>query len=122
MAARFPVHFTGLNRLMAVLGMVPARCDVTVDADTVRVRMAWAFSLTFLRSSVRLAREDHGLVWGWGVHGWRGQWLVNGSSRNLVRVELDPPTRARLLLLFPVRVRVLRVSVDDPAGLIAALT
>ena len=60
-------------------------------------------------------------MWGWGVHGWRGEWLVNGSSSGLVRIELDPPVRARMLIVR-VTVRVLRVAVEDPAGLVAALT
>jgi hypothetical protein len=122
MAARFPIRFTGANRAMVVLGLRPATSHVTVDKDTVAVRMSWGFSLTFQRSTIRLVSEDHGRVWGWGVHGWRGQWLVNGSSSGLVRFELDPPTRGRLLLLIPVKVRVLRVSVEDPAGLVAAVS
>jgi hypothetical protein len=84
--------------------------------------MSWAFSLTIPRSAIRHVAEDHGRVWGWGVHGWRGQWLVNGSSSGLVRIELDPPTRGRLLLVLPVKVCVLRVSVDDPTALVAALS
>jgi hypothetical protein len=47
-------------------------------------------------------------------------WLVNGSSTGIVRVELDPPGRAATLG-FPVRLRVLRVAVEDPAGLQHAL-
>jgi hypothetical protein len=54
------------------------------------------------------------------VHGWAGRYLVNGSGRNLVSIGLDPPQRARVIG-FPVRVRELTVSVDDPAGLVEAL-
>jgi hypothetical protein len=71
--------------------------------------------------NVRDARPDHGRVTGWGVHGWRGRWLVNGSSSGLVGVDLNPPARARVGPV-PVTVRELRVSVDDPDGLVAALT
>jgi len=47
-------------------------------------------------------------------------WLVNGSSSGIVRIELDPPDEAHVLG-FPVTLRVLRVAVEDPAGLAAAL-
>jgi hypothetical protein len=119
-AARFPIRFTGANRSMAALGMHRANAYVEVGADAVRVRMGWAFHLVVRRDAVRSATEDDGRVWGWGVHGWRGQWLVNGSASGLVRMELDPPGRARLLVV-PVTVRVLRVAVEDPVGLVAAL-
>ena len=121
MTARFPIRFTGLNRAMAVLGMSPAKSWVEVDEERLRVRMGWAFALDAPLVNVRGTREDHERVWGWGVHGWRGRWLVNGSSAGLVRIDLQPPARARIGPV-PITVRELRVSVEDPEGLVAALT
>jgi hypothetical protein len=121
MPARFPIRFTGANRAMVLLGIVPEHCRVEVDEGELRVRMAWAFQLDVPRANVRAVAPDHGLVWGWGAHGFRGTWLVNGSSAGLVRVELDPAGHGRVAG-FPVRVRVLRVSVQDPDALVAALT
>jgi hypothetical protein len=118
--AYFPIRFTGANRAMALLGILPEASRVEVDDGEVRVRMSWAFHLDAPRARVRHVEPDNGLVWGWGVHGWAGRWLVNGSSSGLVRIEFDPPVRARMSGI-PVRVRVLRVSVDDPDGLVAAL-
>ena len=118
---RFPIRFTGLNRALAVLGIVPSRSDVTVDDGTVVVRFGWAFHATIDRRDVATVALDDSRVWGWGAHGWRGEWLVNGSSSGIVRVELDPPGRA-LVIGVRVRLRVLRVAVDDPDGLVAALT
>jgi hypothetical protein len=117
----FAIRYSGINRpLLRLLGLGPRRSRVEVDDDDVTVRMGWAFSTRFPRTAVRSARRDTGAVWGWGVHGWRGTWLVNGSSRGLVRLALEPPQRARTLGL-PLRLRVLRVSVDDPEELVAAL-
>lgn len=118
---RFPIRFTGANRAMAVLGMRPANSFLDVGDDTVDVRMGWAFRASVPRAAIRTAAPDDGRVLGWGVHGWRGEWLVNGSSGGLVRIELDPPQRAKAALV-PVRLRVLRVSVEDPDGLLAILT
>ena len=54
------------------------------------------------------------------VHGWRGKWLVNGSSSGLVRIDLEPPAHARTGPV-PITVRELTVSVDDREELVAAL-
>ena len=120
MPARFPIRFTGANRAMVLLGVVPEHCRVEVDDGELRVRMAWLFSLDVPRVNVRSVAREEGRVWGWGAHGWRGKWLVNGSSSGLVRIELDPPGRGRVSGVG-VEVRELVVSVEDPDGLIAAL-
>lgn len=117
---RFPIRFTGVNKAMAVLGLRRTNSDVVVDAAEFRVRMGWAFRVTVPLASVHAVADDHDRVLGWGVHGWRGVWLVNGSSSRIVRIDIDPAARARMIG-FPVRLTRLRVSVDDPSGLQAAL-
>jgi len=118
---RFPIRFTGLSRAMIALGLSPSRSWAEVGDDVLRVRMSWAFSLDAPLVNVRDARPDTGRVGGWGVHGWRGRWLVNGSSSGLVRIDLSPPVRGRMGPI-PIGIRQLRVSVEDPDGLVAALT
>ena len=117
---RFPIRFTGANQMMGVVGMTPSRCYVDVDDTHVRIRMGMWFELDTERSVVRSAEPDHERVLGWGVHGWRDRWLVNGSSSGIVRLTLDPSARAWMGPV-PLRVRVLRVSVEDPDGLVAVL-
>ena len=119
--AHFPIRFTGVNRAMVVLGITRGGSYVDVDDTTFTVRMTWAFRATVPRSSVQQVDDDHDKVWGWGAHGWGGRWLVNGSSSRIVRVDLDPIARAHVCGV-PVKLRTLRVSVDDPVGLIDALT
>jgi RimJ/RimL family protein N-acetyltransferase len=115
MTTRFPIRFTGLNRAMALLGLGPRRSWVEVDEQMLRVRMGWGFHLDVALAAVRDARLDDRPVWSWGVHGWRGRWLVNGSSSGIVRVDLEPPGHARTMGI-PISVRELRVSVEDPAA------
>jgi len=117
---RFPIRFTGLNKAMVVLGITPGGSYVDVTDETVTVRMSWAFRARVERPSIAGATPFRGRVWGWGVHGWRGEWLVNGSSSGLVTVGIAPPARARVIG-WPVALRTLHVAVDDPDGLIAAL-
>lgn len=119
--ARFPIRFTGVNRAMVVLGITRRGSYVDVDDATVTVRMTWAFSATFPRTSVQQVADDHDRAWGWGAHGWRGVWLVNGSSSRIVRLDLHPAGRARVCGV-PATLRTLRVSVDDPRGLIEAVS
>jgi hypothetical protein len=118
--ARFPIRFTGINRAMVLVGIVPEECRVEVDDGELRVRMSWAFRLDAPRARVQSVALDTGRVWGWGAHGWHRRWLVNGSSQGLVRVEFSPAVRAHTAG-FPVLVERLRVSVEDPDALLAAL-
>ncbi len=117
----FAIRYDRWFRWMSVIGgLVPRWSRVAIDGDRVMVRMSYAFSSEFPVSAVRSVRPWTGLVWGWGVHGWRGRWLVNGSSHGIVVVELDPPARARVLG-FSIRVRELAISVEDPVGFASAL-
>ncbi len=50
----------------------------------------------------------------------QGRYLVNGSARGLVQIELTPPQRARMLGM-PIELRELSVSVAEPHALVAAL-
>lgn len=100
---------------MAVLGITARWSYVDVGPDEIDVRMSWAFRATFERSSIESVSDDHDRVLGWGAHGWRGQWLVNGSSSGIVRVVLDTESRARVVGI-PVRLRVLRIALVDPEG------
>lgn len=118
--ARFPIHFTGANKAMVVLGLRSANSYVDVGPIDITIRMGWAFRAVVPRTAIASVAEDHDRVLGWGVHGWRSRWLVNGSSSNVVRIEIDPAQRGRTAG-FPVNVRTVRVAVDDPAGLIAEL-
>jgi hypothetical protein len=104
--------------LLGLLGHGRRLSRITVDAGTVDVRMGLAFRASLpLGTVVEVAPYD-GRVWGWGVHGWRGRWLVNGSSHGLVTLTLEPSVPARVLGI-PVRLRQLIVSLEDPEGFLA---
>ena len=117
----FPFSYGRLKPLLAVLGAGPAHSSITLDEEFLRVRMSWMFRAEVPRSSITGAKPFKGIVGGWGAHGWRGVWLVNGSSKGIVSIDIDPPARARTMGV-PVKLRVLQVSVESPDELIAALT
>jgi hypothetical protein len=122
---RFQLSFNSLMRvLMTPLLAGPRRCVVQLTAKRLKVRMglgAWAFSARVPRSSITAARRVSGPVLGWGAHGWRGRWLINGSSRGLVRVSIDPPGRGRCLVV-PVTLRELTLSLERPDEFVSAIT
>ncbi len=104
------------------LGLGPKRSDVSIRDDILHVAMGWGFSADIPLASVKDARPYHGRVFAVGVHGgWRGRWLVNGSSHGIVELTIDPPVRARVMGVATT-LRVLMVSVTDPPELIAACT
>ena len=82
--------------------------------------MGWAFRARLPRASVLSAERWPGRTPSRGVHGFNGRWLVNGSGKGLVSIRLDPPQRA-FAVGFPIRLRELIVSVDDPPAVLAAL-
>jgi hypothetical protein len=97
---------------------------VEVDSDVLRVR-ALDFRLDIPRYSVRsVARSDRQTRGTIGVHGSRGNWLVNGSHKGLVELVIEPPRyppRQPNTLFLTMKVNSLTISLDDPDGFIAAV-
>jgi hypothetical protein len=121
LSRRFPISFGRLYALLSRAVLLPPRTAyVEMEADEVHVRMGWAFRARFPRSAVASVVPFEGNPLSRGVHGYGGCWLVNGSGRGLLRIDLDPPPRA-YAVGFPIRLRQLLVSVEDPPGLVAAL-
>ncbi|MGZ4672507.1 MAG: hypothetical protein ACXVH5_04475 [Ilumatobacteraceae bacterium] len=121
---KFQISFNKFMRVvMTPILAGPRHCHVELTADRLKVKMGmagWAFSAALPRSSVTDAKRATGPVLGWGAHGWRGQWLINGSSQGLVRVSIAPAGRGRCLII-PVKVRRLTLSLEEPDQFIAAL-
>jgi hypothetical protein len=118
--ARIPIRFGRLKPLLTLLGITPGSSYLDVAPDRVRVRMGWAFGAELPRPSIRSGRRVPNAI-SIGVHGWRGRWLVNGAAGPLVAVAIDPAAPARVLG-FPIRLRELIVSVDDPDAVIDELS
>jgi hypothetical protein len=106
--------------LVLLLGMGPKHSCVRVGEDSISVTMGYGFRATIPRQNVRAIMPDTASVGGWGVHGWRGTWLVNGSSAGIVRVELEPGVRAWVMGV-PVRLTTLRISLNTPDELMSLL-
>jgi hypothetical protein len=107
---------TVAKHLLNLFASGPDRSGVAVNEADVAIAMGRSFSGRAPRATVTSARALADTVVSRGVHGWRGDWLVNGARDGLVELLFDPPMKARVLA-FPVDVRRLRVSVDDPDGL-----
>ena len=104
----------------------PGVSGVAADAAEIRVRMG-SFKLDIPRGSVRSIKRSQARVGRTaGVHGRRGQWLVNGSAEGLVEITMDPPgypapSIDTLFGIGPSRVDSLIVSLEDPDRFLAAV-
>jgi hypothetical protein len=103
------------------VGLGPQRSTVRIDGSVLHVAMGWGFSADIPLASITDASPYTGRVTAWGAHGWRGRWLVNGSSNGLVVLTIESELKAKVMGV-PVAVRELCVSVTDPDALIASVT
>lgn len=118
-SSSFEIRYAApLKPLLMAMGMGPDQSGIEVTSDEVRVRMGWAFRVNIPIRDVRLAeRSARPIILGYGVHGWAGRWLVNGSGKGVVRIEIDPAARGSVMGI-PVRLATLLVSVAEPKRLI----
>lgn len=105
-----------------LIGAGPGGSRVVLTDDELMVRMGWGFRARIARSAIRTARRERDVWWAIGVHtNFARSWLVNGSPRGIVRLDLDPPARARCLGV-PVRVKRLGLGLADPEAFLSTLT
>jgi hypothetical protein len=120
-AERFPISFDrwfgGISRL---LGLPPSMAYVEVGTREIEVKMGWAFRSRFPRAAIKSISWPARKPFSRGVHGFGGRWLVNGSGRGVVTLNLNPAQRAYVVGV-PTSLRELSVSVADAATLGAAL-
>lgn len=76
--------------LSVPLGFGPRHSDVRIKGAILHVRMGWGFTADIPLGSIASARPSNRPVTGWGVHGFGGDWLVNGSSKGIVELTIDP--------------------------------
>jgi hypothetical protein len=121
-ATRYSIRFNKLARLLFWGVLIRSNaCFLELDAENIRVQMSWAFRARFPRSNVsRAALGVEGMILGLGVHGFAGRWLVNGSLDGLLTLQLAPEQRA-FVLGFPVKLRELQLSLDDPDAFLASV-
>ncbi len=109
---RFPIRFGAACRfLFAALLLTPSDSFVEIEGDEVRVRMAWVFRARFPRSAVVSVTEHQQKPLSRGAHRLRRvlarEWLRRGHRQH-------PPGAQQRGYGFPVRIRNLLVSVEDP--------
>lgn len=104
--------------VLAVAASRKGSVDVTADMVTVRLGLTWKAVIP--RSSITSAAPDPMRTISIGAHGWRGEWLVNTSTKGLVRLMIDPPAKAHCLGV-PIKLKALVVSLADPAAFLSEL-
>ena len=122
-ARRFPIRFSSFNGvLFRGLLILPSSSYVDLDDQTIHVRLGWAFSARIPRRLVAGAGlgKPPTIRFTAGAHGWGGRWLVNGAADGIVTIDLSEPVRANVSG-FPIRLKELSVSLEDPEGFLGAL-
>jgi hypothetical protein len=118
---RFPIRFDPAFRLLCnTLFLSPDEAHVDVADDLVTVKFSWAFRATFPRVSIASASLYPQRPLSRGVHGFAGRWLVNGAGDRVLDLRFEPAQHGHVVG-WPVRLRQLLVSVDDPTALADAL-
>jgi hypothetical protein len=122
---RFAMRLDSIWRpLLALFGGFPSTSYVYVTDDHVRFSFGVLFQESVPRSEIASVRE---MSWSWlaGI-GWRltldRRIGLIGSRSGAVEVRLAQPRQVRFgLLRLPWRIEAICVSLEDPAGFVAAL-
>jgi hypothetical protein len=120
---RFPIRISSVNGIVfRGLLIPPSSAYVDLDDQTIRVRLGWAFSARIPRWLAAKAGlgPPPTIRFTAGAHGWSGRWLVNGAPDGIATIDLGEPVRA-FVSGFPIRLKELSVSLEDPEGFLAAL-
>ena len=117
---RFDIAYGRTAPLLTMLGLFKSRAYLDVTDTTIEVRMSWAFKVSIPRADIHNVIKLDKRMMSIGVHGWNGSWLVNGQQNQLVRIAIDPAVKAKVGF-FPVNLRQLTVSLEDPDGFAAMM-
>jgi hypothetical protein len=115
---RYTISYGALGPLLTLLGLGRRFSSIEKNGDQVHVRMGWGFRAKFPVASIRSVAPFTGVAMGIGVHGFAGNYLVNGKASGIVTLEIQPTAKA-FLMGIPVKLRKLSVSLDEPEQFIA---
>jgi hypothetical protein len=107
-----------INVLLTMSASRKGTVELTADTLVVKLGLTWSGEVP--RSAIKTAAHDPLKTISIGAHGWRGDWLVNTSTKGLVVLTIDPAAKARCLG-YPIKLRKLHVSLADPDAFLAAL-
>ena len=119
----FPIRYSRLSRWFFAPLLLGARhTKVELTEDTLRIRMGWAFRAQIPRRSVRRAALHRDVWWAIGVHSDLRfkTWLVNGSSKGIVFLDILPPAKGRMGP-FRITIERLGLGLEDPDGFVREL-
>jgi hypothetical protein len=92
--AHSDIGYSRGNRfLIGLIGLGQRFSRLVIDDKDVRVRMRWGIHAPIPPVRIQRVGTTVQPFFAWGAHGWRGRWLVNGSSEGIVALENDPPAR-----------------------------
>jgi hypothetical protein len=120
----FPIKYSKVSRwFFTPLALGARRSKVELTDDELRVRMGWAFRAKIPRRSIRRAARHGDVWWAIGVHSDLRfkSWLVNGSKKGIVFLDIFPPARGRSGP-FRITIERLGLGLEYPDGFLRQLS
>jgi hypothetical protein len=115
---RYSISYGALGPLLTLLGLGRRFSFIERNGNQLHVKMGWGFRARFPVTSIRSVSAYTGVAMGIGVHGFGGNYLVNGKASGIVTLEIEPRGRA-FVIGIPAKLRKLSVSLDEPEQFIA---
>lgn len=117
----FAFRYGVLRPILTLIGFGPRFSRVVFHDHTLEVRFGYGFRADIPYSAIYNAKPEFGRIGGVGIHGWRGNWLVNGAVVGIVGFDLDQRIDARVLGL-PSPLLHLRMSLEEPGRFLQRLS
>jgi hypothetical protein len=120
----FPIKYSKISRwFFTPLALGARHAKIELTDDELRVRMGWAFRARIPRRSIRRAARHTDATWSIGVHSYLRfrSWLVNGSRKGIVFLDIFPPARGRSGP-FPIKIARLGLGLEYPDGFLRELS
>jgi hypothetical protein len=120
----FPIKYSKVSRwFFTPLALGARHAKVELTDDELRVRMGWAFRAKIPRRSIRRAARHHDVWWAIGVHSDLRfkSWLVNGSKKGIVFLDIFPPARGHAGP-FPITIERLGLGLEYADGFLRELS
>lgn len=120
---RFDIAYGATAPLLTAIGLRKSAAYVELDDSALAVRMGWSFSARVPLDAIDGVKALDRKYLSIGVHGWNGNWLVNGQQDQLVRIHIDPAAKISARVgPAPVKLTQLTVSLDEPDAFVTAVT
>jgi hypothetical protein len=121
---RHQISFNQASKIiMGILGAGPSRSWVEARPDEVYGQVSWVGNVSIPRDQIASVEKVDSIPWamGFGVHGMRGTWALNGSSSGAVKITMREPARGKVMFV-PIQPHTIYFSLETPDEFVSEVT